>query len=258
MSMPLRKKTASNNKTKLSSIVRKELRQNTTYYILALPGLISLLLFSYLPMAGLCIVFQRYTYEGGLFGSEFVGFKNFDFFFSNIHYALRATRNTLVVNIFTITLGIICPVSLAVMLNEITNKWFKKITQSMMILPHFVSWIVVGVLASSFFDEANGLLNRLLTILGNKPIMWYSRPWTWWPILILSSIWKGAGFSSIIYFAAITGFDDSYYEAAHLDGATCLQRIFYITVPLLKPTIVIMFLDFPNYLEKSISFKNCL
>jgi putative aldouronate transport system permease protein len=111
-----------------------------------------------------------------------------------------------------------------------------------MILPFFVSWIIVGMLSFSFFDENNGIVNSIIHFLGGNAVSWYTNPWVWWPILILSSIWKGAGFSSIIYFSALTGFDISYYEASHLDGATCVQRIFYITIPLLKPTVIIMVL----------------
>ncbi|WP_422657888.1 ABC transporter permease [Paenibacillus sp. EC2-1] len=220
----------------------KSIRDHWPLYVLSLPGLVALLLFSYLPMAGLYIVFERYTYQGGLFGSEFVGLKNFEFFFSNMENALRATRNTIVVNFFNIILTTVVAVGLAVMMNEIRNKWFKKVTQSIMFFPHFISWVVVGTIAVTFLDEKKGLINGMMTSLGMDPVLWYSNPWLWWPLLIFFSVWKAAGFNSIIYFAAITGFDPSYYEAATVDGASKWQQITKITIPLLMPTIIILFL----------------
>lgn len=220
----------------------KSIRDHWPLYVLSLPGLVALLLFSYLPMAGLYIVFERYTYQGGLFGSEFVGLKNFEFFFSNMENALRATRNTIVVNFFNIILTTVVAVGLAVMMNEVRNKWFKKVTQSIMFFPHFISWVVVGTIAVTFLDEKKGLINGMMTSLGMDPVLWYSNPWLWWPLLVFFSVWKAAGFNSIIYFAAITGFDPSYYEAATVDGASKWQQITKITIPLLMPTIIILFL----------------
>lgn len=221
---------------------KRSLKENWPLYALSLPGLIALLLFSYIPMAGLYIVFERYTYKGGLFGSEFVGLKNFEFFFSNMDNAIRATRNTIVVNFFNIILTTVVAVGMAVLMNELRSKWFKKITQSVMFFPHFISWVVVGTIAITFLDEKKGIINGLLTSLGLDPVAWYSNPWLWWPLLIFFSIWKAAGFNSIIYFAAITGFDTSYYEAATVDGASKWQQITKITIPLLMPTIIILFL----------------
>lgn len=221
---------------------RKSWKEYWPLYVLSLPGLIALILFSYLPMAGLYIVFERYTYQGGLFGSEFVGLKNFEFFFSNMENAIRATRNTIVVNFFNIILITTVAVGMAVMMNEIRGKWFKKVTQSVMFFPHFISWVVVGTIAITFLDEKNGLLNGILISFGFDPVPWYSNPWLWWPLLVFFSIWKAAGFNSIIYFAAITGFDPAYYEAATVDGATKWQQITKITIPLLMPTITILFL----------------
>lgn len=193
-------------------------------------------------MAGLYVVFERYTYQGGLFGSEFVGLQNFKFFFRSIDDALRATRNTLIINGFNIVFGTIVNVSLAIAINEIGNKWFRKVTQSVMLFPHFISWIVVGMISITLFDESKGLLNHFLQAIGSEPVSWYSNAALWWPILILTSVWKGAGYGSIVYFCALTGFDQSLYEAAEIDGANRWQRITRITLPLLKPTIIIMFL----------------
>lgn len=232
------------NKKKINILfsIYMEMKKNMTFYLLALPGLLALILFAYLPMAGLYIVFERYTYKGGLFGSEFVGFSNFNYFFANMSNALRATRNTLVVNFFNIVLGTVVSVGIAVMFNELSSKWFKKMSQSIMIFPYFISWIVIGTISFSFLDEKDGLLNNLIRFAGGNPVAWNSTPGVWWPILIILMIWKSAGFNSIVYFASLTGFDMSLYEAADIDGASRLQKIFRITIPLLKPTIIIMFL----------------
>lgn len=220
----------------------QEIRKRWFFYLIALPGIIYLILFCYLPMAGLYVVFERYTYQGGLFGSEFVGLQNFRFFFMNLNNAIRATRNTLVINGFSIVLGVVVNVGLAVLLNEINSKRYQKVTQSVMLFPYFISWIVVGMVALALFDENTGMINSVITALGGTPVGWYSNADYWWPIMIITTIWKNAGYGSIIYYCALTGFDQSLYEAAEIDGAGRWQRIWRITLPLLKPTIVIMFL----------------
>lgn len=220
----------------------EEIRKKWFFYIIAIPGIVHLILFCYLPMAGLYVVFERYTYQGGLFGSEFVGLQNFKFFFMNLNNAIRATRNTLVINGFSIIFGVIVNVGIAVMLNEINSRRYQKVTQTVMLFPYFISWIVVGMVALALFDENAGLVNSVIQAMGGNSVDWYSNPDYWWPIMIITTIWKGAGYGSIIYFCALTGFDQSLYEAAEIDGAGRLQRIFSITLPLLKPTIIIMFL----------------
>lgn len=220
----------------------QQIRKKWFFYVIPIPGIICLILFSYLPMAGLYVVFERYTYQGGLFGSEFVGLQNFRFFFMNMGNALRATRNTLVINGFSIGLGVVVNVGLAIMLNEIGKSAYRKVTQSIMLFPYFISWIVVGMVALALFDEKTGMINAVIQSMGGEAIEWYSNAKYWWPIMIITTIWKNAGYGSIIYFCALTGFDQSLYEAAEIDGAGRWQRMWRITLPLLKPTIVIMFL----------------
>lgn len=220
----------------------QEIRKKWFFYLIPIPGILCLILFSYLPMAGLYVVFERYTYQGGLFGSEFVGLQNFKFFFMNIDNAIRATRNTLVINGLSIVIGVVVNVGLAIMLNEINAKRYRKITQSVMLFPYFISWIVVGMVALALLDEDTGMINSIISALGGTPVDWYSNPDYWWPIMIFTTVWKGAGYGSIIYFCALTGFDQSLYEAAEIDGAGRWQRIRRITIPLLKPTVIIMFL----------------
>ena len=220
----------------------KNFKKNYFFYVLPIPGIIYLILFSYIPMAGLYIVFERYTFQGGLFGSEFVGLKNFQFFFKNIENALRATRNTLIINAFSITIGLCVNVITAIMMNEIRSVKYRKVAQTIILFPHFISWIIVGTMSRTLLEPDTGLFNRLIELLGGTPIEWYTTPEVWWAILIISSIWKNVGYGSIVYFCALTGFDSGLYEAAEIDGASRLQRIVHITLPLLKPTIIIMFL----------------
>lgn len=220
----------------------KRMKENRLYYILALPGVLFLLLFNYAPMAGLYMVFERYTYEGGLFGSEFVGFRNFEFFFRNLSDALRATRNTLVINGVSILLGIAVNVAIAVCLNELRSRKFRTAVQSVMLFPYFISWIAVGTISMAFLDGDKGLLNQLLSSIGIRTVNWYMNADYWWPIMILIRVWKQMGYGSLIYYAAILNFDQSLYEAAKIDGASRWKQITSITVPLLKPTIAIMFL----------------
>lgn len=226
---------------KKQSLVQ-EIRKSWFFYAISVPGIICLILFSYLPMAGLYVVFERYTFTGGLFGSEFVGLQNFKFFFMNWKNAMRATTNTLVINGFSIVLGLVVNVGLAIMLNEINSSKYRKVSQTVMLFPYFISWIIVGMVALALFDEDTGIVNAAICALGGEAVDWYSNASYWWPIMIITTIWKGAGYGSIIYFCALTGIDQSLYEAAEIDGANRLQRIFRITIPLLKPTIIIMFL----------------
>lgn len=220
----------------------RQIKKNILFYILPLPGIVYLIMFAYLPMAGLYIVFERYTYQGGLFGSEFVGLQNFEFFFRNIYNAIRATRNTLVINGFSIFLKLVVNVALAITVNEIRSRRFRQVTQSVMLFPYFISWVVVGMVFNILLDETSGIVNRTLVQMGLETVKWYANPWYWWPILIFANIWKGAGYGSLVYYAALTGFDQSLYEAADIDGASRWQKIAKITLPLLKPTIIIMFL----------------
>ena len=217
-------------------------KKNYFFYLLSIPGLLCLLLFRYMPIAGLYMVFERYTLKGGLFGSEFVGLKNFEFFFKNMDNALRATRNTLVINGFSIVIGLVVEVALAIALNEILSMKYRKLVQTITLFPHFLSWIVVGTIFRTLLETDTGLLNQIIQAFGGEPVGWYSGSQYWWPILIFANVWKGMGYGSIVYFAALTGFDPSLYEAADIDGASRMQKIMRITVPLLKPTVIIMFL----------------
>ena len=211
-------------------------------WLLALPGIILTLMFSYIPMTGLVIIFKDYNFTDGIFGSPWVGFKNFEFFFANFANAWRATKNTIILNLLYTVCGTIVSVALAVMFNEIRSKKYLKTTQSLSIMPYFISWVVAGGILRALLNYDGGAINNFLMALGMDRVDFYNDPKYWRIILTLCNIWKSAGYNGIIYFSTIAGFDTSLYESAQVDGANLWQRIRYITVPLLKPTIIIMFL----------------
>ncbi len=235
------RKTKPNPPRKKQTLLQ-EIRKRYFFYLLPIPGILSLILFSYIPMAGIYVAFENYTFQGGLFGSEFVGLKNFRFFFANMSNALRATRNTLVINIGSIVLGTILNVTVAIIMGEINRERYRKAVQTVILFPHFLSWIVVGALSEVLLDTKNGLLNQLIVSLGGEAIEWSYAPQYWWVILIITSLWKGFGYGSVVYYATLTGFDPTLYEAAEVDGASRWKKIRSITLPLLKPTIITLFL----------------
>lgn len=219
-----------------------DLRKNRFLYGLVLPGMVFFLLFNYLPMAGIIVAFKEYRMDLGILGSPFNGLDNFRFLAVDTASVLRVIFNTLFLNILFIGIGTSLAVITAILINEIRLVWFKKITQSLIILPNFISWIIVAVFAYNFLNTDFGILNGWLSSLGLPRINWYSRA-EWWPaILVLLYVWKSAGFSSIIYLAAIAGIDQDQYESAELDGANKLQQIRHITIPGISKTIVILLL----------------
>lgn len=220
----------------------QEIKKNYFFYLLALPGFIFLIMFCYMPIAGIYMAFENYTYKGGLFGSEFIGLKNFKILFASIGAAIRATRNTIIINAGGILFGTILNVTVAIILSEINNERYRKFSQTVILFPYFLSWIVIGTVAGTMINDKSGMINKVIQMLGGEPILWSRDPQYWWAIIIIATIWKGFGYGSIIYYAVITGFDPCLYEAAEIDGANRLKRIWTITLPLLKPTIVIMFL----------------
>ena len=199
-------------------------------------------MFNYIPMAGIYVAFEKYTYEGGLFGSQFVGLQNFRFFFANINNALRATRNTIVINLGNILFGTLLNVTVAIMLGEILHQRFRKVVQTIILFPYFLSWIVIGALSEVFVSTNGGVINQVIGLFGAQPISFNAEPKYWWGFIIFASIWKGFGYGSIVYFATLMGFDPTLYEAAEIDGASRFKKIIYITLPLLAPTIVTLFL----------------
>ena len=218
-----------------------DLIKNRSFLIMLLPAIIYLVIFAYLPMTGIILAFKKYTYTGGIFGSPWNGLRNFVFFFKS-GQAFIVTRNTVLYNLLFISFNTVLQVTVAILITEVSGRYFKKITQSMMFLPYFISWVVVSVIAFNILSYDVGIINSAVHSLGGEKVSFYSEQKFWPAILTLFQAWKGVGYGSIIYLAAIMGIDTEMYEAARIDGANVFQRIFKITVPQLKPTIIILFL----------------
>lgn len=216
-----------------------ELIKNKFLYLLALPGMLWFFVFAYLPMIGIIIAFQDFKAMKGILGSEFVGLKNFQFFFRSGDW-LQIVTNTLFLNTLFIVFNTLAAVVIAVMVTELGGKWFKKITQSVMIFPHFLSWTVVAMFIMAFVATDGGFINQFIALFGFEPIQFLSSPGYWPLILVLLKIWHGAGFGSIVYMATISGINPDIYESASIDGASRFQKIRFITLPLLKPTVILL------------------
>lgn len=219
-----------------------DLKNGWQLYVMGLPAMLLLFLFAYMPMGGLVIAFKQYNFRKGIWGSDWVHpiFKNFEILFKNNAAAMQAIRNTLFLNFLFIVVGTVFALVLALSLNELANKYIKKLTQSLTFLPYFISTVVVGIFVSGLLSYENGTLNQLITNLGGEKVAFYMHP-SYWPfILLVVNIWKGAGYSAVIYLSTLSGIDDSYYEAAQLDGASRWQQIVNISLPLMRPTIIVM------------------
>lgn len=213
--------------------------KNKFSYLIALPAILYVFIFSYCSYPYMIIAFQQYNYRAGIFNSKWVWFKNFEFFFKS-NYAFTVTFNTIYLNFLFIISGTLVSVLLALLLNEIRCRWFIKTAQSTMLFPNYISWVVVSYILYSFFSTEYGMLNNILKSLGLETVNWYLRPEIWPGILVFIRIWKGAGINAVIFLAAITSIDDSQYEAASIDGAGRWQQTLHITIPLIMPTVMIM------------------
>lgn len=211
-------------------------------YAMALPGLIYLFCNNYLPMFGIVIAFKKLNFQKGIFGSEWCNFDNFEFLFQS-GTAWTIIRNTVLYNAGFIILGTIVSIIFAIFLNDIKSKFAKKSYQTLILLPYLISWVIVGYLVFAFLGADTGIVNNgFLKSFGMEPISWYSETKYWPFIIMLVYIWKSCGYSMIIYYSSIVGISQDYYEAARIDGATKWQQIKSITLPLLKPTIITMFI----------------
>jgi putative aldouronate transport system permease protein len=209
-------------------------------YLMLIPGVVYLLINNYAPMLGVIIAFKDVNFAKGIMESDWVGLKNFEYLFKT-EDAYIITRNTILYNMVFIVLNLVVAVALAVLLNELKNRFLPRFYQSVILLPYLMSSVIIGYLVYSFLSMETGLINHtILPLLGQDGIMWYNDPKYWPYILTFVKIWSTAGYLSIVYFAAVVGIDQEYYEAATLDGANKLQQIFKITIPLITPVIIIM------------------
>ena len=206
-------------------------------YLMMLPALIYLFINNYLPMSGLVLAVEKYNVKDGIWGSQFVGFKNFTFLLKNNDLPILF-RNTLGYNLCFILINLVLGVTLAILITEITNLKFRKAAQSSILFPFVVSIVIVSYMVRAFLDPEAGLLNHLLVSMGHQKVAWYDTAKYWPFILIFVNTWKGVGYGCILYISSILGIDMSLYESASLDGATKFQKIRYITLPFLKPTMI--------------------
>ena len=217
----------------------KKLKRYIPLYLMLIPGAVYLIINNYAPMAGIVVAFKNYNYQKGIFGSDWNGVKNFTFLFKTKD-AWTITRNTICYNLVFIILGTIAAITVAILLSELKNTRAKKTYQTIILLPFLISIVVVSYIVYGFLSMEYGLVNHLLQKLGGDKISWYSTEKYWPFILIIVHAWKNIGYNTILYYATLMGIDTSYYEAAVVDGATRWQRICYITLPSLIPTISIL------------------
>lgn len=230
-------KRAINKKSSLKK--RAKLKRFIPIYIMMLPGLIYLFINNYMPLPGLVIAFKQYHAKLGIYGSKFIGFDNFEYLFKTSD-AWVITRNTILYNVAFIIVNTVMAIMVAVILSELNGKR-KKVYQSVILLPNLISSVIIGYLVFAFFSIENGFANNtILPLFGKEPIDWYSEPKHWPFIIIFVSAWKSIGYNCIVYLATIMGFDRSYYESALVDGANRWKQFTYITLPLLKPTIIML------------------
>jgi len=215
-----------------------ELKKNKLMFLMVLPAIIYFFVFAYIPMVGAVLAFQDFNYSK-LFLSPFVGLKNFEFFFKS-GSAFLVTKNTILYNIAMYITNTILQLLVAIILSELIGKKVKKVAQSVIFLPYFISWVIVGAFIYNLFNFEHGTLNNVLSSFGMQPINVYGEPSVWKYILVSAGAWKTVGYGSVIYLAAIMGIDAEYYDAADIDGANIFQKIIHITLPALKPTIIIL------------------
>lgn len=214
-------------------------RSQLPLYLMTIPAVLYLLINNYAPMFGLFIAFKNVDYSKGLWNSDWVGFSNFTYLFKT-DAALIMTRNTVLYNLLFIVVGTVTGVAVGIMLSELRGRFRSKLYQTLILLPYLLSWVIIAYIGYAFLSSDTGLINGFLKFLGLNPVSWYATPAAWPIILTFVHIWKGIGYSAIMYLATIIGIDRSLYESAMVDGATKWQQIARITLPLLKPTIIML------------------
>jgi len=224
----------------LSQSVIRKLKQYNVLYLMILPGFLYLLINNYIPMFGIVIAFKEIDFSKGVFGGDWIGFRNFEYLFKTSE-AYIITRNTILYNGVFIALNLVISVGLAILLNEMKSRFFQRFYQSAILLPYLISTVIIGYLVFALLSMETGFVNNsILPWLGIDPIMWYTEPKYWPVILTIVKVWHSVGYLCIVYFAAVVGIDHEYYEAARIDGANKLRQIIHITLPALTSVIVIM------------------
>ena len=218
---------------------KKSVWKNWQLYIMCLPAVIYFLIFAYKPMYGIIIAFKNYSMRKGIMGSPWIGFGNFERLFSSYWFPI-ILKNTLTLSGLTLILGFPIPILLALILNEVQNSRFRKGFQTISYAPHFISTVVPCGMLTLFLSPSSGVINRFITMLGGEHINFLQEPSMFKWVYVLSGVWQEMGWGSIIYFATLSGVDKALIEAADIDGASRLQKIWYINLPVLVPTILIL------------------
>lgn len=226
-------------KYRRKSEAKRRFKENLPLLSLFVPVLLFYIIFKYVPMFGAIMAFKDYNFADGIWGSPWSGLHNFQVLFSNPQ-TLNIIRNTLLLSVLNIIVGFPVPIILAILLNEVRKQWFKKWIQTLVYLPHFFSWVIVGGIVVTLFSEQTGIINVLLERLTGKTFSFLYHDASWVAIFLGSGIWKEAGFSTIIFLAAITNIDPSLYEAASIDGASKWRQIVHITLPGISSTVVLI------------------
>lgn len=216
-----------------------DIKKDWDLYLLLIPGIIFLLVFKYSPMYGLVIAFQDFSIFKGISGSEWVGFANFNKLFASQQF-ISVFMNTLIVSVYKLVFLFPVPIIMAILLNEIRKMAFKRIVQSVIYLPHFISWVIVSGLFINLLSVNGGIVNAVIAKLGGEPIPFFMDNRYFRSLLVFTSGWKESGWGTIVYLAAIAGIDVSLYEAAKIDGANKFRQIWHVTLPSISPTIILM------------------
>lgn len=216
-----------------------DIRRNPLSYLMLIPAALYTFIFGYLTIPFMFSAFQNYNYRDGLFGSEFVGLKNFEFFFKS-NAAFRVIGNTVYLNLMFIACTLIVSVTIAILLNELRMKTLKKCLQSTYLFPYFLSWVVINYVIYTLTSSKYGMINQVLALFGAKAINFYTKGSYWPTILVIAKVWKDMGMNIVIYLAVITSFDPQIYEAAMIDGAGRFRACISITLRLLMPTICML------------------
>jgi len=226
-------------RTALRNNKAKEIRKYLPVYFMMVPGLLFYLVFAYIPMPGIIIAFLDYVPWYGVFGSEFVGLKHFINTFRSPFFG-SLVFNTVWIAILKIVFMQVSSILFAILVNEVRNKYYKKIIQSVSILPYFISWMVVSAIFYVLFGNDYAVVNKIMELFGLERINWYRAPEVWRTLIVGSTVWKGVGYQAIIYLASIVSIDAALFESAQIDGAGRFRRILHITIPSIFPTISVM------------------
>lgn len=235
----MRTRKAQSNVVKKTKYRKTETKKQLKLWSFCAIPMLLVFIFSYLPMGGIVIAFKDFKYDKGVFGSPWVGFNNFKFFFESNEFT-RIVWNTLSMNFLFIVIGMASAILLAILLYELTSRKKVKVFHTILITPHFITWVVASYMLYAFLSPANGLITRFLEQIGIGKIDFYSTPYVWPAILVLAAVWKGVGMDSILYYSTMMGIDASLYEVAYLEGANEWQKARYVTIPMLLPMIVLL------------------